>query len=291
MTIYEVRGYSSILHPYDKKNIFDYLADFKPLIVPEGADIEDYKKKQAPYIISGRMTADDKGTIRRSNDNLISRDMIFLDYDSLTPDDAFVDRVAFALSPYSYIIWPTIKHTADRPRYRLAVLPSQSLERDAYAQAVREIAELIGLPFDLASLTWSQLQGLPITLGNPEDYQKIINKGRPYPVRSAGQYHAPQAPKQAPGRPSGLSMTMRVVNTLLNGYGDEGGRNTALASFCGLLFNKWVDCDLATAWELVQVANTQTAQPLPLSEVEKTFESIARAEYRKRGTRSSTSRN
>lgn len=291
MTIYEVRGYKSILHPYDKKTPFDYLADFKPQLVPEGVAIEVYKCQHAPYIISGQMKADENGTTKRSNDNLVSRDVIFLDYDNLTPSDAFVERVNFALAPYSYIIWPTIKHTQDRPRYRLAVFPSASLEREAYAEAVREIAELIGLPFDLASLTWSQLQGLPVTTGNPEDYQKIINRGRAYPVKVAGQYHTPQHPREGTGRRPGPSMTMKVVNTLLNGYGDEGGRNTALSSFCGLLFNKWVDCDLATAWELVQVANSQTPRPLPLSEVEKTFESIARAEYRKRGRGSSTSRN
>lgn len=53
--------------------------------------------------------------------------------------------------------------------------------------------------------------------------------------------------------------------------------------FIGLLFNKWVDCDLETAYELTKLANNNTAQPLPIEELDRTFESIARAEYRKRG--------
>ena len=51
----------------------------------------------------------------------------------------------------------------------------------------------------------------------------------------------------------------------------------------GLLFNKWVDCDLETAYELTKIANSVTAEPLPIEEIDRTFTSIARAEYRKRG--------
>ncbi|HEQ7447574.1 TPA: primase alpha helix C-terminal domain-containing protein, partial [Streptococcus pyogenes] len=57
------------------------------------------------------------------------------------------------------------------------------------------------------------------------------------------------------------SITMRVIDTLFNGFGDEGGRNVALTKFVGLLFNKWVDCDLETAYELVQIANSVTTKP------------------------------
>lgn len=76
---------------------------------------------------------------------------------------------------------------------------------------------------------------------------------------------------------------MRVLDTLFNGFGDEGGRNVNATRFIGLLFNKWVDCDLETAYELTKLANNNTAQPLPIEELDRTFESIARAEYRKRG--------
>ena len=78
-------------------------------------------------------------------------------------------------------------------------------------------------------------------------------------------------------------MTMRVIDTLLNGFGDEGGRNMALTRFVGLLLNKWVDCDVATAWELTQIANSVTDNPLPSDELERTFESIVKREIRKRG--------
>ncbi|HEM4748312.1 TPA: primase alpha helix C-terminal domain-containing protein, partial [Streptococcus suis] len=85
-------------------------------------------------------------------------------------------------------------------------------------------------------------------------------------------------------RPSGhRSITMRVIDTLFDGFGDEGGRNVAVTRFVGLLVGKWVNCDIPTAWELTKIANSVTAEPLPVDELETTFESIVKTEIRKRG--------
>ena len=43
----------------------------------------------------------------------------------------------------------------------------------------------------------------------------------------------------------------------------------ALTRFVGLLFNKWVDCDIETAYELTKIANSVTANPLPERELDK----------------------
>ncbi|VGQ69436.1 replication protein [Streptococcus pyogenes] len=64
--------------------------------------------------------------------------------------------------------------------------PSDVMTEATYKHVVKEIADKIGLPFDLASLTWSQLQGLPVTTGDPEDYQRYVNRGLGYPVPKNG---------------------------------------------------------------------------------------------------------
>ncbi|HFI0024680.1 TPA: primase alpha helix C-terminal domain-containing protein, partial [Streptococcus pyogenes] len=162
--------------------------------------------------------------------------------------------------------------------------PSDVMTEATYKQVVKEIADKIGLPFDLASLTWSQLQGLPVTTGDPENYQRYVNRGLDYPVPKNGSTPNRQVVTTYTPRPrSQRSITMRVIDTLFNGFGDEGGRNVALTKFVGLLFNKWVDCDIETAYELVQIANSVTTKPLPIDEIDRTFTSIAKAEYRKRG--------
>lgn len=287
MAIYEARGFSNNLHLFDKKAPFDYVAEFRPLVVPTGADIEEYKRTQAPYCISGKVKAEKDGSYKRNNANLVYRDLIFLDYDEITgTSQDFIESVSRALFGYSYILYPTIKHTAESPRFRLVVKPSHKMKESTYRAMVQEIADKIGLPFDSASLTWSQLQGLPVRHENDQGYTKIVERGLDYPVSSVGISEGSSkgvTTSYTPRANAGRSITMRVVDTLLNGFGDEGGRNNNATRFIGLLFNRWVDCDIETAYELTQIANNVTNQPLPVDELDRTFASIARAEYRKRG--------
>lgn len=285
MAVYESKGFSSILRPYKGKlEPFEYIANFSPLVVPEGADITEYKRTQAPYCLSGKVTPEKNGTYKRNNTSLVYRDLIFLDYDEINTGIDLPKIVSDALFGYSYIIYPTIKHTAENPRYRLVVKPSCIMNEESYKQVVKEIADKIGLPFDMTSLTWSQLQGLPVTTGGRADYQKIVEHGLDYPVPKVEPRAKQETTECYKPRASGQrSMTMRIIDTLFNGFGDEGGRNVALTRFVGLLFNKWVDCDIETAYELTKIANGVTDNPLPIEELDRTFTSIARAEFRKRG--------
>lgn len=289
MTIYEARGFSNLLYPSKKSEelgAFEYIANFPIITVPQGANIETWKRAEAPYCISGKVKPDKNGTYKRNNESLVYRDLIFLDYDELEEGADLPELTRTALKGYSFIIYPTIKHTPKKPRYRLVVKPSEAMDEASYKKAVNEIAEKIGLPFDTASLTWSQLQGLPVVRGDTEDFQRIIERGQDYPVTPArSDSRATRKDFKTDYTPRGAgyrSMTMRIIDTLLNGYGDEGGRNVALTRFLGLLFNRYVDANLKEAYELACIANNVTADPLPIEELERTFESIARAEYRKR---------
>ncbi len=284
MTIYEARGFSNTLHLFDKIEPFEYIAKFKPMVVPQGVDLEEFKRIQAPYCLSGKVRAEPNGSYKRNNASLIYRDLIFLDYDDLETGIDFPKIVSEALSAFSYIIYPTIKHTAKKQRFRLVVKPSNVMNEVTYKKTVTEIAEKIGLPYDTASLTWSQLQGLPVTTGYPADYQIIVNRGYDYivPSQPLSDYPATTPLYTDNRQPKRKSMTMRVIDTLLHGFGNEGGRNVALTRFVGLLLNKWVDCDVETAYELAQIANSVTNKPIPQRELDRTFESIVKSEIRKR---------
>ena len=135
---------------------------------------------------------------------------------------------------YSYILYPTINHTVEKPRYRLVVKPDKPMNEYDYKETCQEIADLVGLPFDLSSLTWSQLQGLPVTRDNHESYDRVVNIGISYPVNNtlAKEVTTNYSYKTSYNR----SMTMRIIDTLLHGFGDEGGRNVAVTRFVGLLF-------------------------------------------------------
>ena len=285
MAIYEARGFSSLLYPY-KGNLtpFEYIAQFKPMKPPENMTIDDFKEKQAPYCISGKVKPEKSGSYKRSNDNLLYRDLIFIDYDDIPISaETFKDTVHSVLSDYSYILYPTIKHTPEKPRYRLVVKPDKNLTELDYKETVNHIANLIGLPYDKTSKTWAQLQGLPVTQSSIEDYDRVVNLGTDFPT-IRGQTVTTQATSSNFTLPSGqLSITMKVINTLFHGYGTEGGRNVAMTKFIGLLLNKYVNCDIEMAYDLALIANENTDPPLTIDELDTTFKSILQAEMRKRG--------
>ncbi|MDS5305210.1 hypothetical protein RLC17_00610, partial [Streptococcus pneumoniae] len=84
MTIYEARGFqSNLVYPFDKIEPFQYIERFKPFVVPESADLEEYKRTQAPYCLSGKVMPEKNGSYKRNNSSLIYRDLIFLDYDDI----------------------------------------------------------------------------------------------------------------------------------------------------------------------------------------------------------------
>lgn len=285
MAIYESVGFGSLLYPY-KGNLtpFDYIAQFKPMKPPESMSIEDFKRTNAPYCISGKVKAEKNGSYKRSNATLVYRDLVFIDYDDITESpETFKDTVHSVLSDYSYILYPTIKHTPEKPRYRLVVKPDENLTELDYKETVKHIADLVGLPYDQTSETWSQLQGLPVTYQDIDQYDRVVNLGTDFPT-IRGQTVTTQPTSSNFTLPSGqLSITMKVINTLFNGYGTEGGRNVAMTKFVGLLLNKYVNCDIETAYDLALIANENTEQPLTINELDTTFKSILQAEMRKRG--------
>ncbi|HEQ3693272.1 TPA: hypothetical protein VGY44_001854, partial [Streptococcus pyogenes] len=105
---------------------------------PEDIDIEEYKRTQAPYCLSGKVTAEKNGSYKRNNASLVYRDLIFLDYDEIETGVNLPKIVSQTLWEYSYIIYPTIKHTPEKPRYRLVMKPSDVMTEATYKQVVKE---------------------------------------------------------------------------------------------------------------------------------------------------------
>ncbi|WP_203261542.1 primase alpha helix C-terminal domain-containing protein [Streptococcus uberis] len=285
MAIYESRGFGSLLYEY-KGNLtpFEYIARFKPLKLSDGVSVDDFKKNHAPYCIAGKVKPDKNGILKRNNNSLIYRDLLFLDYDDITiSPETFKDTVHSVLSDYSYILYPTIKHTPEKPRYRLVVKPESNLNESDYKATVTAIADKIGLTFDIASLTWSQLMGLPATRFDVELYDKVVHYGNDFPIIRVQTVETQDVRGNFKPPNGESSMTMKVINILLNGLGSEGGRNVTLTKFVGLLLNKWVNCDITTAYDLALIANEQTTNPLSIDELDKTFISVVKMETRKRG--------
>ncbi|MQS43961.1 bifunctional DNA primase/polymerase [Companilactobacillus mishanensis] len=76
--------------------------------------------------------------------------------------------------------------------------------------------------------------------------------------------------------------TSNLFEEIVNGLGETGGRNNALASFIGgLLFR---NVEVETAYKLAQLANDNTDKSLPPKELERTFDSMVSKEIKRRET-------
>lgn len=119
MTIYEARGFqNNLVYPFDKIEPFQYIERFKALVVPEGANIEDFKRTQAPYCLSGKVIPEENGSYKRNNTSLVYRDLIFLDYDEiLSTSESFIEAVSSALFGYSYILIPHHQKHPKKPPF------------------------------------------------------------------------------------------------------------------------------------------------------------------------------
>lgn len=74
--------------------------------------------------------------------------------------------------------------------------------------------------------------------------------------------------------------TTVLFETIMNGFGDNGGRNDNLTHFVGGLLFRSVEPEVA--YNLALIANDNTDEPLPISELNKTFKSVLNKEIRRR---------
>ena len=75
--------------------------------------------------------------------------------------------------------------------------------------------------------------------------------------------------------------TTKLFESILLGFGDQGGRNNALAEFVGGLLFRGVDPEIT--YHLAKMANDNTQEPLSDREFERTFKSMLDKEIRGRG--------
>ncbi|MCW6663291.1 phage/plasmid primase, P4 family [Aerococcaceae bacterium NML190073] len=146
--------------------------------------LEKKAKPKQVYFTSGYIEPNENGTVKRSNNSLIRRDLILIDYDDLTLSyDAFIQHVGRVLKAYNFIIYPTIKHTSKHARARLVVQPDRPLLEYEYMCVLDGLVEKLALPYDRSSFTWSQCQGVPVITPRNQEDALHVNRG--------GKYHVP----------------------------------------------------------------------------------------------------
>lgn len=191
MGIFKQQGYRNNklkLVTLGSKTPFEILSSMITPIITADADIKKYKAYDMVYVISGSIKIDEDGNYIRNDNNLINRDLIFIDIEDIKESlEEAIKIIADKLKEYKYLLYSTISHKEDKPRLRLVLEPNRPILKDEYKPTIMYIMNMIGLNYDKSSYTWSQLQGTPIAVKGIEPIFIKKLEGRPFEVIEAVQ--------------------------------------------------------------------------------------------------------
>ena len=277
--------------PVDK-SIIDFFKQYQPLEI----HVPDSKDKQSELkttVLNGFISGDMKALIRNNN-NLVSRDCLILDLDDVVlTEQELIDTIHQKFNKFEYVLYPSMSHGVKGVRYRLIVPLDNTVNESEYKLLVhyanKKLLDGVVGEVDESNYTWSQLMLLPVITQFSSDKNIIINETKKQLptinlLKGAEVWSKELKPtEQKFIRPAYFkSGGSRYRNTTTNLFEslvlgcEEGNRNNLIAQITGGLLVRAVDVELA--YKLVLVANEHFNDPLPIEEVNSTFESIARKE-------------
>lgn len=273
---------------------FLFFKDYKPQYFnyPKNEQEEQQIKRHEMLIaISGKLIDG-----KRSNKNLIERNLLFLDFDNIENESEFLSKVSNGFKNINYCLYPTLKYTLKNPRYRLVIELDTPVKELDYKALVWGFQTDLGIQeIDFSNFTWSQGQGLPVnTTENKQakryyqddkqalDVTKALRlikqregwKKKPY--NSNNKHTTDFKPNFRRGNRTG-----ELLNKIVEGV-DDGNRNAWLTSICGSIIANGTE--LENAYTFLQVINDNfVREPVEMSEINNIFKSVIKMEATKRG--------
>lgn len=243
---------------------------------------DKYKRGLVVYgdIADGK---DDKGKIHqkyRKDENVINRSAITLDYDDINHSDNFkllYQTISKLLNGCAWAMHTTYKHTPEKPRIRVMIPLSETINAEEYRTYTKAIANYIGFKIDEGSFQPSRAMALPVKQSKDASYifkyndmpaikrehlDKIVEVTKEKETKDVIKINYS---KQGARRESSYWRDIAFGVC-------EGERNQTLASLIGYLLRRYVDVNLvyglALAWA------EQCTPPINDKEVNNTFKSI-----------------
>ena len=175
------------------------LSPFEPIamtpveIIEDNENKENYKRYKAVQFISGEFSEEEYKPIIRNNESLYYRDLIIIDIDEIELNsNQAINLVKRELQEFKYLLYATLNHTEDKPRFRLVLEPTKKMNENEYKATIIHVMALLNMNFDEHSFTWSQPQGTPITTKNNSSNYVFIKKsqGNKFPVQKPKQEYS-----------------------------------------------------------------------------------------------------
>lgn len=207
----------------------------------------------------------------RSDQTLINRTAITLDYDEIKDFRGLYEVLKPKLEHVSWVFHTTYSYTVEKPRIRLIVPLNEPVSASDYRKYSNGLARYIGYPVDEASFVPSQAMALPVKKSKDsiyifkyndapaikkEELNKMVVKNAPITVDYSNHFH---------------KRNSSYWREIAFGVG-EGERNQTLASLTGYLLRRYVDANLV--YGLVSAWAMTCRPPIEQKEVNRTFKSI-----------------
>lgn len=173
-----------------KLSPFETLAITPVDIIDDNENKENYKCYKATQFVSGEFSEEEYKPIIRNNENLYYRDLIIIDIDEIELNsNQAIDLIKRELQKFKYLLYATLNHTEEKPRFRLVLEPTKKMNESEYKATIIHVMALLNMNFDEHSFTWSQPQGAPITTkSKSNNYIFIKNvQGNKFPVQKPKQ--------------------------------------------------------------------------------------------------------
>lgn len=175
---------------HHKLSPFETIAMTPVEIIEDNENKENYKRYKAVQFISGEFSEEEYKPIIRNNENLYYRDLIIIDIDEIELNsNQAINLVKRELQEFKYLLYATLNHTEDKPRFRLVLEPTKKMNENEYKATIIHVMALLNMNFDEHSFTWSQPQGAPITTKSNSNNYVFIKKlqGNKFPVQQPKQ--------------------------------------------------------------------------------------------------------
>lgn len=207
----------------------------------------------------------------RSDQTLINRTAITLDYDEIKDFKGLYEVLRVKLEHVSWVFHTTYSYTVEKPRIRLIVPLNEPVSASDYRKYSNGLARYIGHPVDEASFVPSQAMALPVKKSKDsiyifkyndapaikkEELNKMVVKNESITVNYSNHFHKRDS---------------SYWREIAFGVG-EGERNQTLASLTGYLLRRYVDANLV--YGLVSAWAMTCRPPIEQKEVNRTFKSI-----------------
>lgn len=289
MTIYVSKGFETnqLKEIESDKDDFETIVSSKVMVFEDVSSLDTIKRHRGYYFIAGELLEP-----IRKNDNVINKSMLVADYDDLElTEKQFELHLKSKIGVLNYYAYPSISHGLKGTRYRLIIKTDRPFTQEENKPLIEFVTSQINLPYDPASNTWSQLQGLKTSFESEQAFNDkcIYNEGvGVLKVDNGLKKVAEREGKKKPEKRTSSfqvnyvrkgTFTGQFLENLLQEVGN-GERNVYLTRITGKLLSLGVSPEATYEW--IYLINDNFITPaLEDEEVNKIFKSILKAEQTK----------